>query len=176
MSELSVGQLKGLTINDNVITVPSGHKFVAPGHVLQVVSTFKSDTAASTSTSFVDIAGMSVSVTPISNNSKFFILVDGVAGYSTGSNSVLINLVRNSTNIAQGTGQTFNMTRMVYPANAGIWWPVAFNFLDSPATSLPITYKLQFRTDGSGTSFWGRRGVTADFSSSSTITVMEIAQ
>lgn len=176
MSELSVGQLKGLTVNNNVVTMPSGHKLYVPGHVIQVVSTFKSDTASTTSTSFVDISGMSVQITPMSNSSNFFILVDGVVGYSTASNSILVNLVRNSTNIAQGTGQSANQTRMSYPANAGIWWPLAFNFLDSPNTSLPITYKLQFRTDGSGTAFWGRRGVAADFSSSGTITVMEIAQ
>lgn len=37
MSILSVGQLRGLAVNNNVITVPSGHILYAPGSVLQTV-------------------------------------------------------------------------------------------------------------------------------------------
>jgi hypothetical protein len=175
MSELSVGQLKGLTVNNNVITVPAGHTLYDSGHIVQVISTFKPDTASTSSTTYVDLPGMSVTITPTSASSKFFIMVDGIMGYSSSSNSALFNLVRNSTNIAQATGQSNNMTRMAYPANAGLWWPVAFNFLDSPATTSPITYKIQWRQDGSGVAYWGRRGVAADYSSSSTITVFEVA-
>ena len=175
MSELTVGQLKGLTVNNNIITVPAGHTLYDSGHIVQVVSAFKSDVASTSSTSFIDLPGMSVTITPTFSTSRFFIMVDGIAGYSTSGNSTIVNLVRNSTNIAQGTGQGANQTRIAYPGNSGLWWPMAFNFLDSPATSSPVTYKLQFRVDGAGVGYWGRRGAAADYSGSSSITVFEVA-
>jgi hypothetical protein len=175
MSELSVGQLKGLTVNNNIITVPAGHTLYDSGHIVQVVSTFKSDAASTSSTSFVDLPGMSVTITPISSSSRFFVMVDGVTGYSTVNNSTLVNLVRNSTNIAQGTGQSSNQTRIAYPNSSIVWWPISFNFLDSPASASPVTYKLQFRSDGAGVAYWGRRGSAADYSGSSSITVFEVA-
>ena len=43
------------------------------GNILQVVSTTKTDTFSTTSTSYVDITGLSVSITPTSTSSKIFI-------------------------------------------------------------------------------------------------------
>lgn len=43
MSELSVGQLKGLAVNNNVIRVPSGHSFVQSGMTVQTVQRFSSN-------------------------------------------------------------------------------------------------------------------------------------
>lgn len=43
MSELSVGQLKGLTVNNNTITVPSGHKLVQSGMTVQTVQRLSSN-------------------------------------------------------------------------------------------------------------------------------------
>ena len=45
------------------------------GSVLQVVQTVKTDTFATTSTSFVDITGVSVAITPSSTSSKILIQV-----------------------------------------------------------------------------------------------------
>lgn len=43
MSELAVGQLKGLASNSNVITVPTGHQLVQSGMVVQVVQRLSSN-------------------------------------------------------------------------------------------------------------------------------------
>ena len=43
MSELSVGQLKGLTVNNNTITIPSGHKLVQSGMTVQTVQRLSSN-------------------------------------------------------------------------------------------------------------------------------------
>lgn len=43
MSELSVGQLKGLTVNNNTITVPSGHRLVQSGMTVQTVQRLSSN-------------------------------------------------------------------------------------------------------------------------------------
>jgi hypothetical protein len=74
MSELSVGQLKGLLANDNVITVPSGHTLYAPGSVVQV-QTASSGPLAQTISSLspVSITGLSINFTPKFANSKIVI-------------------------------------------------------------------------------------------------------
>ena len=43
MSELAVGQLKGLASNSNVITVPTGHQLVQSGMTVQVVQRLSSN-------------------------------------------------------------------------------------------------------------------------------------
>lgn len=43
MSELSVGQLKGLATNSNVITVPAGHSLKQPGMVVQTIQRLSSN-------------------------------------------------------------------------------------------------------------------------------------
>ena len=45
------------------------------GTVLQVVSTAKTDTFESTSTSFTDVTGLSVAITPSSSSNKILVFV-----------------------------------------------------------------------------------------------------
>ena len=53
------------------------------GKVLQVVQSVKTDTSSTTSTSAVDISGLSASITPSSASNKILILVQiGTAGQS----------------------------------------------------------------------------------------------
>jgi hypothetical protein len=61
-------------INNNTLsaitTLPAA---IATGKVLQVVQTTKTDTFTTTSTSFTDVTGLSVSITPSSASSKILI-------------------------------------------------------------------------------------------------------
>ena len=76
MSELSVGQLKGLTANNNVISVPSGHTLYAPGSVVQV-QTVRSDArvtfASNASGSATGITQLNLTITPKFANSRLII-------------------------------------------------------------------------------------------------------
>jgi hypothetical protein len=56
-------------------------------------------------------------------------------------------------------------------ADNSLGWSI--NFLDSPATTSATTYKIQGRVTG-GTFYINRRN-TADWATTSSITVMEIA-
>lgn len=153
-------------------TIPKGT--MPAGTVLQVVSTFKNDGFTSTSTSFVDITGLSVSITPTSATSTILVLVTSNFANSIAGAPVMFNLLRNSTNIAQpSTSPTFNgtVTPYVNSADNSLQWSI--NFLDSPATTSATTYKIQGKT--SGGTFGVNRRNAADFASVSTITVMEIA-
>ena len=157
----------------STIEIPSGHVLNAPGHVLQVVSTTKTDTFSSSSTSFTDITGLSVAITPSSSSSKILVSVHFTAA-STGANSPRFNLVRGSTNIAQPSGSTPSSLHL-NTGGSSLGRMGSIVFLDSPSTTSATTYKLQGRTDGNNFVI-NRRGDDANKTSISSITVMEIAQ
>jgi hypothetical protein len=145
------------------------------GSVLQVVSTTKTDTFSTSSTSYTDLTGLSVSITPTSATSKVLVFYT-VNGKQTTTPSM--RLVRNSTAICiadswggnQGTAGTFqggsdnNQTTQI-----------AGNFLDSPATTSATTYKIQVITDGGAAVYYNRSPNDYYARYTSTITVMEIA-
>jgi len=143
------------------------------GSVLQVVSTTKTDTFSTSSTSYTDLTGLSVSITPTSATSKVLVFYT-VNGRQTTTPSM--RLVRNSTAICiadswggnQGTAGTFQ------GADNNQATQIAGNFLDSPATTSATTYKVQVITD-SGTVYYNRSPNDFYARYTSTITVMEIA-
>jgi hypothetical protein len=142
--------------------------------VLQVVSTTKTDTFQTTSATFVDLTGLSVSITPTSTSSKIWVIVNTFMGSSDTAGLAVFNLVRGSTNVSQpATTPTFNGTAGGFTSTADNILPVGFNFLDSPATTSSTTYKVQCKMN-SGTLSINRRN-SADCAFTSTITVMEIA-
>jgi hypothetical protein len=144
------------------------------GSVLQVVSTFKNDTFSSASSTFVDVTGLSVSITPTSATSTILVLVTSNYSENTGGSPAVFNLVRNSTNIsAPATAPTYSGSVTPYNTGSDFSEQWSLNYLDSPATTSATTYKIQGRA-GAGTWYINRRA-TADFSSTSSITVMEIA-
>ena len=180
MSTLTVQNIQGSSSSSNTINVASGHKLTgaagsiaAPGHVLQVVSTAKTDTFESSSTSFTDITGLSVAITPSSSSSKILVFVH-VMMAATGANSVRINLVRGSTNIAQPTAGSVPSSLHLNTSASADGRMGSIVFLDSPSTTSETTYKLQGLTDGNAFRI-NARGDSINKTSISTITAMEIA-
>jgi len=144
------------------------------GSVLQVVSTTKTDTFSTTSATFVDLTGLSVSITPTSASSKVMIFV--TYNYSSSNTTAIgvFNLLRGATNISQpATTPSFNGTAINYAATSDAVIPGSINFLDSPATTSATTYKIQCRISSS-TLYINSRGA-GDSAFTSTITAMEIA-
>jgi hypothetical protein len=153
------------------------------GSVLQVVSTVKSDTFSTTSTSYTDVTGMSVTITPSSTNSKILVLGDyAIACFQPGGTTYFyVQLVRASTAIYLGD-TAGSRSRVHFGGNNknGVD-RTSLVFLDSPATTSATTYKLQVKKkDWTGTIFLNR-SETADADAdtsmrvASSITVMEIA-
>lgn len=150
------------------------------GTVLQVVQTVKSDTFSSSSGTFVDITGMSVTITPTSASSKIFVDIVMTCGAPAVTPRFLV--LRGSTSIGIGDA---NGSRQ--RASFGTGWSgdsnqmtnMSWKFLDSPATTSATTYKVQGLTDSS-TFFINRASnypdnATLGISVISTITVWEIA-
>jgi hypothetical protein len=150
------------------------------GSILQVASTSKTDTFTTTSTTFADLTGMSVSITPSSTSSKILIMV---ALSMTGDTSTqgYARLMRDSTAIGIGAAYGSRVRASFQQIeNQPNECPTAgFTFLDSPSTTSSVTYKIQLQTQGTGTIYVNRSSTWTDSASSgtmcSTITVMEIA-
>jgi hypothetical protein len=165
MSELSVGQLRGLTINDNVITVPSGHTLYAPGTVVQVVNNSYAVQTSTTSTSFQN-TGLSATITPLSASSKILVLTNHhiYKGLQNTNNGVIIEILRDSTQVSVSG-------MMLYTGNAIDNTGASFlQVLDSPNTTSPIAYSTRFRNNAAATQVIVNYG-----GSPSNITLMEIA-
>jgi hypothetical protein len=143
---------------------------------LQVVSATKTDHFKSSSQTFIDITGLSVSITPSATSSKILVFVNLAASMEGGTN-FLINLLRNATNIARGTSTaTHQVTGAYFVQTSGSNNIMHnFHFLDSPATASAITYKLQGRSTDTGFDFAiNRRQVDTFISAISSITAMEV--
>ena len=152
----------------------------ASGGIIQVKQTFL-DPAVSTSTSgsFVDISGMSVSITPTRSDSKIFVMITLGSVSSEAGVSVGFRLLRGSTLIgnSSSTDLQSGFTNIYAGENSQdkSLMSVAFNFLDSPATTSATTYKLQWRNSSSNSYINRYTGSSTNYNGSSTITVMEIS-
>jgi hypothetical protein len=165
--------LAGTNVITNGKVVSSGMPL---GAVLQVVSTAKTDAFSTSSGTFVDITGMSVSITPTASSSKIMVFCSmPIVGPDT-SSGVGFALNRNGTLINQSTaGTTQNGVAVCFWASTSIYGGTSFNYLDSPATTSALTYKIQMLTSSSTTCYINRRNVDTYFGASCTLTVMEIA-
>lgn len=152
------------------------------GSVLQVVSSTKTDTASFTSSTFSDVTGLSVSITPSSASNKFLIIVNVNGSWQNGITKIGGRLMRDSTAICIGdaSGSRTRVTSELYwGVNGDTFSPMSANYLDSPATTSAITYKWQASSmDNAGTVYVNRAYVDADATyvgrGASSITVMEI--
>jgi hypothetical protein len=151
------------------------------GSVLQVLSTTKTDTFSTSSTSFVDITGLSVSITPTSSSNKVFVTVDVTGQGYAGVSIAAFRLVRDSTVIDAGAAagvRTLGFAGSI-PTDNNISITQGTNFLDSPSSTSSVTYKVQVRISSGSTVFVNRTTADADdvniVRTASTITVMEIA-
>ena len=146
----------------------------------QVVNTTKTDTFSSSSTSYVDITGLSLSITPTSASSTIliFAVVNG-AGVS-GVSDTTAQLVRNSTAIGNGaTAGNRSVGFGQLNASSSNMFPGAITFLDSPATTSATTYKIQAKLQTGVGTFYINRGATDTDSAgfarvSSQITAIEV--
>ena len=152
------------------------------GTVLQVVQATTDTQQSTASTSFVDVTGLSASITPTSSTNKILIRYRVSGSSSLGNNMNAFQILRDSTavgNGAQGASRVkcHSVVRGQY-SDGNPWWTTAGEYLDSPATTSAITYKIQYKVD-LGTCYVNRdpsNGDTANYASPlSEITLMEIA-
>ena len=181
--------LTGADLNDGIITsakIADGTISSADlasgvgGKVLQVLQSVKTDTFSSSSSSFTDITGLSISITPSSTSNKILVMANIVGGGIPATNIGHFRIVRDATAIYVGDSagnrtQSFIGT-MATDVNGSISNTAIY--LDSPSSISSLTYKIQGLTTyssfyvnrSSNDSDDGTRPRTA-----SSITVMEIS-
>ena len=151
------------------------------GSVLQVIQTVKTDTFSTTSTSFVDITGLSVSITPTSSSSKILVIAN-LQIQTTATSTIGCRLVRGATAIFVGDAAGSRpQASAVTNVQSNYNWSgqSSMTFLDSPATTSATTYKVQIYEGQGNTGYVGRTFDDQNSNSSGRvpcqITVMEIA-
>ena len=168
------------TINEKT----SGNGVQIPGHVVQLQQAFLNTTATySNSNSASDITGLSVSITPKSSTSKFYITCH--ISYSTSNNGCgnQIRLKRNGTYIARGValGSTsdgwFGLDNNFAQTNsAGLLMNASGFHVDTPATASTLTYTIDHFGVGGTSPIKINLNNDGTLAGVSSLTVMEIAQ
>ena len=137
--------------NTRVLTLPdTGNLTLGKTGILQVVQAAKTDTASTTSGTYVTISGLSVNITPSSTSSKILVIADVKAG-NDGGNGYYLQIVRDSTAIyvgdaASGKQQCVQQTYGGGDTGEGKYGMAKMGgtFLDSPNTTSQVTYAVQF--------------------------------
>jgi hypothetical protein len=152
----------------------------AGGKVLQVVSTPKTNTFASNpSDTFIDVTGLSVSITPSSASNKILVMINISGCGVIATNIAHFRLVRGATTIYSGDSPGSRQGAFASSINSdnNVAESVGGIFLDSPSTTSATTYKIQVYSNSTvyinrseNDNNDGNRSRTA-----SSITVMEIA-
>ena len=152
------------------------------GKVLQVVSTTKTDKQESNTNSFIDITGLSVSITPSSSSNKILVLCSMIIGGQNGT-MYAYKLLRGSTDICIGDAVGSRTRCSIFGQHSGSDYmgeSVSISFLDSPSTTSATTYKIQGRAETGGSQAIAVNASINDGDSgnvgrgASSITVMEI--
>ena len=148
----------------------------AGGKILQVKQTFKNDTASTSSGSFADISGFTVSITPSATSSKILYTGHLYLGFSGAEgNFRLTRTVGGSATEIGNASVVDNDVHGYFAIGGGSQYsPGTFSFLDSPNTTSAITYGIKWHMH-SGTMYLNRTWDNGWFHGSSTITAMEIA-
>ena len=159
--------------------LPSG----SSGGIIQVKSVVKTDLFNTDSSSFTDITGLSVSITPTRADSKILFQFHlGSFQNQNNTSRAFVRMMRDSTAICVGDAATGHECTAAVCSRANddnhTQFPVSMQFLDSPATTSAVTYKLQAScgNDG-GTLYLNSAGIqdAQGGNTASTITVMEIS-
>ena len=161
---------------DSILPVdgaPSG----GGGGIVQVKCTTKQDMFDTSSTSFVDVTGLSVSITPKFSTSKMLVTVHVFASCEDAS---MLRLMFDSTAVGNGTAsdqdanhQGFAMVRQD-DGNLGSGYGI--QLLHTPGDTSSHTYKIQGRATSSSYSLGiNRRIDNQNYSLSSSISVMEVS-
>ena len=159
--------------------LPSG----SSGGIIQVKSVVKTDLFNTASSSFTDITGLSVSITPTRADSKILFQFHlGSFQNQNNTSRAFVRMVRDSTAICVGDAATGHECTAAVCSRANddnyTQFPVSMQFLDSPSTTSAVTYKLQASCGNDGGTLYLNSAGTQDAqggNTASTITVMEIS-
>ena len=123
--------------------------------IIQAVSVPVTNAFTSSSNSMVDITSFSATITPQSTTSKILVLISLSTSKNTASYGIAFQPTRNGAAVGIGTlGTTApNYAFSTNMANASNVYNQNYHFVDSPASTSALTYKLQVRVENGGGTF-----------------------
>tara|TARA_Y100001937_G_scaffold5392_1_gene7106 strand:- start:127 stop:690 length:564 start_codon:yes stop_codon:yes gene_type:complete len=126
-----IGQVKTVEINRNAAETGSG-----------------SDGVLTTSTSYVDVAGLTLSITPSATSSKILLLYHAQVSnvdYESSTTYGSVRVLRDSTTVSES-----NRLNGYMKYNHDMW---TMSILDTPSSTSSLTYKVQIASGSSNVSF-----------------------
>ena len=174
-------------LRTNRIVPRDGLASGSSGGIIQIKQTVLTEYKTFSDTSYVDIDGLSVSITPTRSDSKIMVMVNFNASIGTADRWYIFQLVRGSTAICVGDAASSRSVGSVggVRVNTGNSSDgnnvehYSINFLDSPSTTSSTTYKIQGKCQSGATGVINRSGTdsNADYGLrlASTITAMEVS-
>ncbi len=156
--------------------LPSG----SSGGIIQIKQTVVTSTKSTTSTSFENISGLAVSITPTRADSKIMLMAQ--LSLSQENWVKRIHLLITGGNAAtnyigdDGTGIESALTICTRVNDGYAQLPAYLNYLDSPSTTSSVTYQVQWRVEAN-TGYLNRShgGDSLSGLNASTITAMEVS-
>jgi hypothetical protein len=134
---------------DGVLSLPSGTGTLLTaegGKVLSVNSVTSAATFSTSSTSFVDVTSMSITLTPKSATSTFILAFSTFQNRSGAAIEATYQYLRDATAVGN----------FAQDSQSGPPEVVSNLFPDSPATASPITYKVQAKTNANTLNIYTR--------------------
>ena len=160
--------------------LPSG----SSGGIIQVKQTVLDTVFTSNSTSYTDVTGMSVSITPQRSDSKILVMVTLRCAMNQSDRWSAYILLRDSQILFDGTAEGSRTQCSIWhipfvgTGTGNTFGDKNITFLDSPASTSALTYKLQVKVQSGATAYVNRsmNDSNADYGprTSSSITVMEV--
>ena len=161
--------------------VPTG----GGGGIVQVKQTVLDTVFSSNNTNYVDVTGMSVSITPKFNTSKILVMVTLRCAMNQSDRWSAYILLRDNQILFDGTADGSRTQCSIWhipfvgTGTGNTFGDKNITFLDSPASTSALTYKLQMKVQSGATGYVNRTGndANADYATrtSSSITVMEVS-
>ena len=168
-------------IKVNSIIPVAGLSGGANGGIIQVkqalVNTTVSASCGSAST-FTNITGMEVAITPSSNSNKILLYYTVNYGNSTADRNDLLRITRDASVISDIIGSGGSVANGNALARLSTNQQIICHsnmMLDSPATTSEVTYRLQWSGECSGTRYMNRRGGSSEYVTTSHLTAMEVS-
>ena len=183
MSELSVGQLKGLLANNNVIAVPSGHTIYAPGSVVQVQTASAGPVVqVISSTTPVTVTGLSIAFSPKFATSKIIIQAQlGTSATYVSSFGIFKDGVATVSTSGQNNSNEPNMQTTHYssgPSSPDELFSIPILHSEMAGTTAIRTYDIRATSGWGGVTYalrFHNRGAN-DMATFSHMTITEVAQ
>ena len=138
-----------------IATAVSDYLPIAGGKVLQVVRATDTTQRTTTSTSYVDVTGITVTITPQKSTSAI-LLITSTRMQAPGSAFVFFQITDASNNTISGAEET-----AIGASNSNDFQgPYQLIGYATPATTSPVTYKMRFKSSNGSTAFVFNQSMT----------------